>query len=67
MVNRRIDSLEHELTIRRDGKLIKGKYRCENGMIHVSSAFGQKSTRLGAIPPEVLARIILPELLDDAV
>lgn len=59
--------MEKEFTIEKNGKEYKGWYKIEKGMIHVSSGFGSKSAQLGGSTetPEVLARIILGELISE--
>jgi hypothetical protein len=47
-------------------KLLSGFFTIENGVITVTSSYGAKSTELGGLPPLVVARVMLPELADDA-
>ncbi len=39
-----------------------GRYIIHNGMVTVSSFFGQKSAQVGGLPPEHLAQMLLREL-----
>lgn len=52
-----------EFEIDVEGKPFKGRFVVEGGMITVSSAYGSKRTHVGASLPEVLARIMLSELV----
>ena len=50
-----------------DGKLYRGRYQVDRGIIAVSMMDGRrKATQVGGSPPEVLARILLCELVRDA-
>ncbi len=49
-----------------EGKTYRVWYSVEKGMINVGCDFDSKWASLGALPPEVLARMIGLELLTDA-
>lgn len=55
-----------EIEIEVDGRVVKGSYVVERGMITVYGPAGSRSTQLGgsARMPETLARVILRELVD---
>jgi hypothetical protein len=54
------------VSIEWEGKKYAGSYYVEKGMITVSGSWGQKSTQVGNSPPELLARIMLRELAQEA-
>jgi hypothetical protein len=56
---------EHHISRVIDGVTMSGTYSVEDGIITVTTALGTKSTQVADSPPEVLARIMLRELLDD--
>lgn len=45
------------------GKTYHGSYTVEQGMITVHSAGGMKTTQVGSMPVDVLARMLLHELI----
>jgi hypothetical protein len=49
-----------------EGQSYTISYSVDKGMIHVRSTFDSKYAVVGASPPEVLARIVGRELLNDA-
>lgn len=51
------------VTIERDGKTYHGTYVVERGMITVRCTGGSKTTQVGNMPVEVLARLLLSELV----
>jgi hypothetical protein len=51
------------VTIDLDGKIYQGSYSVERGMITVWAAGGSKTTQVGNIPVETLAKILLSELV----
>jgi hypothetical protein len=46
-----------------DGVTYEGTYFVRNYMVHVLSAFGTKATQVGRSPPEMIARMLLSELV----
>jgi hypothetical protein len=56
---------EGTVTVERAGRTYSGTWRVERGLITVTTAHGQKTTQLGDSPAEVLARIMLGELVND--
>ena len=52
-------------SIEKDGKTYSCSWRVEKMMITVSSSLGEKTMLLGASPPELLAKYILRELVDE--
>ena len=52
------------IAIEKDGKTYRGSYRVSRGILTVTSLYGEKSTQVGGLAPEVLARILLLELVD---
>jgi hypothetical protein len=57
--------LRNEVSIAVGDRMIRGWYLSRRGMVTVTSEFGEKTTRIGAMPPEGLARVMLRELLAD--
>jgi hypothetical protein len=56
-----------EVSYELDGITYNGAYSVRNGMITVKSEFGTKTTiQIGGTPPQVLARIILGEMVRTA-
>ena len=56
-----------DVVVERDGKQHKGRYLIIHGklpMIEVSYGDGSKTTQVGGTPPEILAKIMVRELLD---
>ena len=55
----------HEMALTRDGKTHIGRWALADGMVTVwVGLHGPHSTQLGGMPPEVLARVLLDELMD---
>jgi hypothetical protein len=46
---------------------VKGTYEVKDGMITTTSGKSKKTTQVGGSPPEVLARIMLREMVQDHV
>jgi len=59
-VNRR-----HPVTIEFDGHSVSGTYSVRAGMIRVFTDYDRKCTHVGAVPPAMLARIMLRELAEE--
>jgi hypothetical protein len=57
-----IDAME-TVTIERDGKTYSGHFRVDGGTLIVTTAAGRKSSPLGQASPEVLARVLLREMV----
>lgn len=53
-----------EISIDYKGKKITGSYVVQSKMVTVDSFYGQKSTQLGGMLPDSLAKILLRELAD---
>lgn len=47
------------------GKMYRGFYRVEDGVITVSTTLGRKSTQLGRLQEHLLAQMLLRELVDE--
>ena len=45
---------------------LKGHYELERGIVTATCGTAQKSAHVGVTPPEVLAKILLREILEDA-
>ena len=52
------------VTVEHEGKPYTASWRVENDMMIVSTADCTKSTQLGDLPPESLARLMLSEIID---
>jgi hypothetical protein len=52
--------------IDRNGKTYTATFRVENGMIEVSTGYERKTAQLGSSPPEVLARFMLGEMINES-
>ena len=52
------------IEIERGGKTYRGSYRVRRGILTVTTLYGEKSTQVGGLAPEALARIPLLELVD---
>ena len=52
-----------QVTVTIDGVIYEGTYFVQNYIMHVVSSFGAKATRLGKLPPETIARMLLSELV----
>lgn len=53
------------VSIELEGRTYSGRYRVERGVITVSTTSGSKTTQLGRLPEEALARLLLRELVDE--
>lgn len=51
------------VSIEKDGKTYHGSYTLDRGIICVSNMLGSKTTQLGGLPPETLAKMLLSELV----
>jgi hypothetical protein len=51
------------VTVTIDGVIYEGTYFVQNYMVHVVSSFGVKATQLGKSRPEMIARMLLSELV----
>jgi len=58
--------IREEVEIEFEGKNYKGSYTIKSKMVHVTSAHGSKSTQVGASPPDLIARMLLRNILSDA-
>lgn len=54
------------LEVEFEGKTYRVTYSVANRMVTVRTAFDSKSTQVGALPPEFLAKTMARELLEDA-
>jgi hypothetical protein len=57
---------QHAISIEVDGRRISGTYVVWNGWITVTSEFGIKQADLGRLPADLLARLLLRELVADS-
>lgn len=55
----------NKVSIERDGQTYQGWYVVEQKVITVSTSWGEKSTQVGGLRPESLAKIMLRELVDE--
>jgi hypothetical protein len=44
---------------------VRGQYEVENGLVKVTSGKAEKATQIGGSPPEVLAKMMLREIVAD--
>lgn len=51
------------LTVTIYGEIYSGTYFVQNGVMYVQSTFGSKATHLGSSPPELVAKLLLSELI----
>jgi hypothetical protein len=51
------------VTVTIGGDTHEGTYFVQNFMVHVVSSFGLKAAQLGGSPPEMIARMLLSELV----
>ncbi len=54
-----------EVAIRRAGKSVQGKYYVADGQVTVAAWTGTKTARLGILPAERLAQMLLRELVSE--
>lgn len=52
------------ITLERNGKTYTAQYKVESGLITVYSPFGNKTTQVGSLPKDELARMLLSELIN---
>ncbi len=52
-----------EVEVEKAGKIHKGTYRVESGIVTVNSAYGTKSTQVGSSDADWLAKALLLELV----
>ena len=55
---------EGRVTVERNGKQYSAGYIVEKGLITVRTVYGRKSTQLGSSSPEILAKLILGEMIE---
>ena len=48
------------------GRIFTGSYTVSSGMVHVISLYGRKSTRIGGMTPQLLARTLFKEIIQEA-
>jgi hypothetical protein len=65
MVNPPRGREQHAVLIEVDGRRIAGTYVVWDGWITVTSAFGIKQADLGRLPADLLARLLVRELVAD--
>lgn len=51
------------LTVTLYGVAYHGTYFVQNSIVYVQSTFGSKATQLGKLPPEMVAKLLLSELV----
>ncbi len=56
----------YEISVEVNGKIYKGTYEVRSKMIFVSSAYGSKTTQIGGMPQEALAKMLLREILRES-
>jgi hypothetical protein len=61
MTNRPTEVADVTVTI--DGVTHRGTYYVQNSMVYVQSSTETKATQVGGYPPEILAEILLSELV----
>jgi hypothetical protein len=54
-----------EVTVKRAGRVARGKYRVTDGLVTAATWAGIKTARLGTLPPERLAKRLLHELMTE--
>ena len=55
--------MEDDVTIERDGRAYTGRYRVRDDVVTVTGEHGERSVRLAGSAPDVLARMMLRELV----
>lgn len=55
------------VAIERDGKTYEARFDTKGGVLTVTGPWGRKSTQLGNMPPAVLARQLLSELIREEI
>jgi hypothetical protein len=67
LLNRKGESMNgNEISVEINGKIYRGSCSIRGRVITVSSAYGQKSTQIGNSHPDVLAKMLLRELVRDS-
>ena len=51
------------VTVTIDGKTFEGTYYVQNSIAFVQSPFGAKANQIGGFSPEMIARMVLSELV----
>lgn len=57
------DEVWTKVTIERDGKTFEGRCKLDGKLITVRSGYGTKTTQVGGLPPDVLAKQLLGEMV----
>jgi hypothetical protein len=57
--------LRNEIRVAVGDRTVCGSYLTCRGMVTVTSEFGEKTARIGSVPPDGLARTMLREFLAD--
>lgn len=57
----------HTIKVDVDGIVHTGEYWVEGKVLHVASERGMKRTQVGGSPPEVLAKMVLSEIVRSGV
>lgn len=52
------------IAVEHRGTIYSGDFTVERGVVTVTTDRGRKSTRLGHMAPEILARVLLRELIN---
>ena len=60
---KRQESQPQTISVEIDGKTYTGRYSVSGKVVSVSGAFGSKSTQVGNSPADVVARMLLRELV----
>jgi hypothetical protein len=58
--------LVKSVTVTIDGVTHHGTYYVQGSVVHVRCSLGEKITEVGTSPPEVIARLLLSELVREA-
>lgn len=66
MARKKRPAQRHEIFLEHNGKKYQAHYYVENNVVTVQSAYGSTSTQVGGSTAEVVARILLREILDGA-
>lgn len=57
--------MQREITIEINGKSYSGRYEVNRKVLTLSSSYGTKSTQLGSLPAETLAKMLLREIIGE--
>ena len=57
--------LPYNVQIDYGGKTYSGHYRVERGMVHARCMYGEKSAKIHGSQPDLLARTLLRELIEE--